>query len=134
MKMTKKNVLMASSIYVLYFILLLLISIPCQSAWCHVREDSMSVRALYALLPLALSFILSLITYKMREEIFRAWWNFARWMVPVIVLVTMIIQLMPSNNGFFNLDSLVYVFVLAPLYVILILVSLVKIMRAYGKK
>src|SRR3989344_5364680 len=37
-------------------------------------------------------FILSLITYKMRDEVFRAWWNFARWWVLVIIAVTLFLQ------------------------------------------
>ena len=78
-------------------------------------------------------FLFSLITYRMKEEIFRAWWNFARWMVPIIILATIIIQFMPRNGGFFNMDSLIYLFVLAPLYAILILVSLWRIFRTYRK-
>jgi hypothetical protein len=86
------------------------------------------------LLPISsIIFLFSLITYKMRNEIFHAWWNFARWMVPVIALATIAIQFMPSNGGFFNMDSLIYLMVLAPLYSILILVSLYKIFRAYQK-
>lgn len=76
-------------------------------------------------------FLLSLITYKMREEVFRAWWNFARWMLPIIILATVLVNLMPSNHGFFNMDALAYLLVLAPLYAILILVSLWIIVHKY---
>lgn len=31
-------------------------------------------------------FLLSLITYKMRDEVFRAWWGFARWWIPLSML------------------------------------------------
>ena len=86
------------------------------------------------ILPIAtVIFLLSLITYWMKEEIFHAWWNFARWMVPIIILATIAIQFMPRNGGFFNMDSLIYLMVLAPLYTILILVSLWKIFRTYRK-
>ncbi len=78
-------------------------------------------------------FLLSLITFWMKEEVFRAWWNFARWMLPVIVLATVLIQFMPSNRGFFNMDGLIYLLVLAPLYAILILGSLWKIVRTHQK-
>ncbi len=77
--------------------------------------------------------LLSLLTYRMHDEVFRAWWNFARWMVPIIIFATIAIQFMPSNGGFFNMDSLIYLMVLAPLYTILILVSLWKIFRTYRK-
>jgi uncharacterized membrane protein YGL010W len=86
---------------------------------------------LYALLPLALIFLLSLITYKMHDEVFRAWWNFSRWMVPIIVFATIAIQFVPSNRGFFNMDALIYLLVLAPLYAMFILVSFWKIFRKY---
>jgi hypothetical protein len=76
-------------------------------------------------------FLLSLLTYRMHDDVFRAWWNFARWMVPIIIFATIAIQFVPSNGGFFNMDSLIYLFVLAPLYAILILVSLWKIVRTY---
>ncbi len=75
--------------------------------------------------------LFSLVTYWMKDEVFRAWWNFARWMVSIIIFATIAIQFMPSNGGFFNMDSLIYLMVLAPLYTILILVSLWKIFRKY---
>jgi ABC-type Fe3+-siderophore transport system permease subunit len=75
--------------------------------------------------------IFSLLTYRMHDDIFRAWWSFARWMVPIIILATIAIQFMPNNHGFFNMDALIYLLVLAPLYVILILVSLWKIFRTH---
>ena len=77
--------------------------------------------------------LLSLITYWMKDEVFRVWWNFARWMVPIIILATVAIQFVPRNGGFFNMDSLIYLMVLAPLYTVLILVSLFKIFRTYRK-
>lgn len=76
-------------------------------------------------------FLLSLITYKMQDEVFRAWWNFARWMVPVIILATLFVNMMPRDGGFFNMDGLIYLFVIAPLYAILALVSLWKIFCKY---
>lgn len=78
-------------------------------------------------------FLLSLLTYFMRDEVFRAWWNFARWMVPIIILATFAVNAIPSNGGFFNMDALAYPLFLGPLYLILILVSLWKIVRANRK-
>lgn len=79
----------------------------------------------------AISIFFSSITYFMREEIFIEWWNFARWVLPVVVLANIMIFTMPSNGGFFNMDGLIYLMVLAPLYSILILGSLWKIIRAH---
>ncbi len=67
--------------------------------------------------------ILSLIAYKMRDEVFRAWWNFARWFILLIVGVTFWVESLPSTGGFFNLDEIVYLFLIAPLYVIFVFTS-----------
>jgi hypothetical protein len=80
-------------------------------------------------------FVFSLLTYKMREEVFRAWWNFARWWVPVIVAVTIFLNNAGgSGGGYIGMGQDFTFFILGTLYVILILVSLVKIVRAYSKK
>jgi len=82
-----------------------------------------------------LLFLLSLITYKMREEIFRAWWNFNRWAIPasifVAILVTFSINSMGSRADMY--DRGFAVMFLTALYAILIFVSLWKIARTYWK-
>ena len=75
--------------------------------------------------------LLTLATYRMHDDVFRAWWNFARWMVPIIMFASIAIQFVPSNGGFFNMDGLIYLFVLAPLYAALIFGSLWKIVQKY---
>jgi hypothetical protein len=111
----------------------MLISTPCYDHWCEIRESGFAVEMLYFLSFLFPFFLFSLITYRMHDEVFHAWWNFARWMAPVIMLATIGIQFVPSNGGFFNMDGLVYLLVLAPLYTLLIIVSLWKIVRTYIK-
>lgn len=135
---TKKNVLIASGIVTLFLASLFILgSDSCYSSpRCHGISKSNvfaifnddNLLAAFVFPPL---FLLSLLTYRMQDEVFRAWWNFARWLVPIIVLVTVLVNLMPSNRGFFNMDALVYLLVLAPLYAILILVSLWKIVSKY---
>jgi small-conductance mechanosensitive channel len=83
------------------------------------------------LIPILPLFLFSLLTYRMHDEVFRAWWNFARWIVPIIALATLLANMMPSNRGFFNMDALIYLLVLVPLYAVFILVSLWKIVRTY---
>ncbi len=84
------------------------------------------------------SFLLlfSLITYKMRDEVFRAWWGFARWWVPVIIVVTFLLENAGGGGGMgisgavsSGFDALVLII----LYSILVITSLVKIVRAYLK-
>lgn len=73
-------------------------------------------------------FLFSLITYKMREEVFRAWWNFARWWVPLSIFLTLI---MPgSSGGGFGIPSIFdkefLAFILAALFFIISLVIIVR--------
>ena len=43
-----------------------------------------------ALLPVFPLFLFSLITYKMREEVYQAWFRFVRWWIPLSVLLIFI--------------------------------------------
>jgi hypothetical protein len=83
-------------------------------------------------------FLLSLLTYKMREEIFHAWWNFARWWVPVIIVVTLLLNSASDGGGGMGggglASGMLDFAVLWILYIILVLVCLIKIVRVYGKK
>jgi hypothetical protein len=76
--------------------------------------------------------LLSLITYKMREEVFRAWWGFARWWVPVIIVVTLLLN-NASGGGTLGMDRDFTAFILIVLYSVLVVTCLVKIVRAYLK-
>ena len=94
-----------------------------------LREAELVILPIITLVLLLL--LLSLLTYRMHDDVFRAWWNFARWMVPIIIFATIAIQFVPSNGGFFNMDGLIYLLVLTPLYAILTLGSLWRIFRKY---
>lgn len=87
------------------------------------------------LVPFILIFLLSLLTYKMPDEIFRAWWNFARWWVPVIIVVTLLLNNMSgTGGGYIGMGQNFINFIIGSLYAILIIVPLVNIVRAYNKK
>ncbi len=79
-------------------------------------------------------FLLSLITYKMRDEVFRAWWNFARWWVPVIILVTYL-QSTQAGGGGLGIGGAISsgfdILILGFFYAILVIVSLWRIVRKY---
>lgn len=77
-------------------------------------------------------FLLSLITYKMRDEVFRAWWNFARWWVPVIIIITFLLE-NASGGGTLGMNKDFTAFILIILYSVLVITSLVKIVRTYIK-
>lgn len=131
--MTKKNVLRISSSYIIYFILLLLVSWWCRSSWCQMREDDAFGFVVYIFLPLAPVFLFSLITYKMHDNVFRAWWNFARWFVPIIIAMTVILN-NSGGGGTIGMNQDFTFFILGVLYTVLVIVSLAKIYFAYGKK
>ena len=67
----------------------------------------------------------------MKEEVFRTWWNFARWWVPVIIIATLLLENAGGGGGW-GISSGIFEFaVLWLLYIIFIVTSLVKIVRAY---
>lgn len=81
------------------------------------------------LLWISLSLIfLSLITYLAKDEVFRAWWNFAKWWVAVLIVVTILLEKEGGGGGFGGGLSM---FFIGSFYLILIGVSLVKIVRVY---
>jgi len=84
--MTKKNVLVVSFAYVIFFIVSFLVSLLCEEDMCRIHDDSVLGWMLLNFIFLIPIFIFSLITYKMREEVFQSWWRFARWFAPVIIL------------------------------------------------
>jgi len=80
-------------------------------------------------------FLFSLLTYRLRDQVFRAWWNFARWWVPVIIVVTILLNTKgTSGGGYIGMDYIFDALVYTVLYGVLIIVSLVKIYRAYFRK
>ncbi|MBI5405900.1 hypothetical protein HY972_02595 [Candidatus Kaiserbacteria bacterium] len=78
--------------------------------------------------------IFSLITYRLKDEVFQAWWRFARWWVPVIIAVTLFLQNAGGGGGIGISGAVSGAFdalVIGILYIILVIVSLVKIVRTY---
>ena len=128
--LTKKNVLKISLVYILLTAIIFLVAEMCHSSWCMVREDKFPGSLLLILFPLFPTLLFSLITYKMPDEVFRGWIKFARWAVPVMIVVTYLNNSDQSSNimsGTF--DALLYVL----LYGTFILVSLILIITKYLK-
>lgn len=90
----------------------------------------------FALMPFILILLLSLITYKMRDEVFRAWWRFACWWALVIIAVTLLLERAGSGGGIGiggAVSSAFDILILGVLYSVLVIVSLIQIARAYFK-
>ena len=138
--MTKKNILWISVVGSLLFLSLifLLESHTCSREWMWCREyiwnsSNLILRLLLVTPPLLL---FSLLTYRMRDEVFNAWISFAKWFVPVIILITLIIQ-SGSGGGSGGFSGAVSgwfdAMIIGLLYIIFIIISLWKIIRAYRK-
>lgn len=82
----------------------------------------------FTLLPLATTFLLSLITYKMRDEVFLAWLRFAYWWIPLSMFFTLITP--GSSGGGFGIPSVFdkefLAFILSALFFIISLVIIVR--------
>ncbi len=78
-------------------------------------------------------FLLSLITYKMRDEVFESWVSFAKWYVPLLVIMTLLLQ-DGGGSGFAGAVSGWFdAMILGFLYVIFIITSFIKIIGTYWK-
>ncbi len=78
----------------------------------------------------------SLVTFKMKEVVFSAWWKFAQIAIPTIFLISFIISLglHHSPGGFFNIDNEIDVTAYFLMYSIFVIGSLIQIYRGYRRK
>ncbi len=90
----------------------------------------------YWLAVLGTSFILSLLTSLMSDDVHVTWWKFARMAIPGVILGSWLISLGLHHNpgGFFNMDNYFDLVWLGILYLIFIIGSLVQIYRGYRLK
>lgn len=100
MKMTKKKVFWIASVYVAFFAVIFLIDKVCHDAWCRIHDDDVLGILFITFLPLLPIFLLSLITYKLREEVFRSWLHFAYWWIPISLLFTLPVPDSRGGGGF----------------------------------
>jgi len=80
---------------VLIFSLLVYINFLCQTKFsCSTEMGSdFLLTVTFVLIPF---FLFSLITYKMKEEVFVRWWKFTRWWIPLTMFLTLIT---PDSNS-----------------------------------
>ena len=100
-----------------------------QKNWFFCNNSYETVASVFLIgLPV---FFLSLLTYRLRDEVFRAWWNFARWFVPVIVGVTLLLNGIGRGGIGIEgaLDSWFAILAIGALYYIFLAVSLIQIIR-----
>ncbi len=129
--MTKKNILIffgAMTLIILFTIdeLSFCRSIGLKRCPIHITDSKEAF-----LFPFLVMFLLSLLTYKMKDEVFRAWFRFALWFVPIIIVFQYIF--MNSRGGGYIGNNDFAIFFTSVFYIIFILVSLIKIIRAYKR-
>lgn len=98
--------------------------------WCRALWSPMN-RLGETLLVSIPMFLFSLITYKMKDEVFQAWWSFARWYVPALIVATFLLNNADTGSGYLNAGASLIFLILFILYAIFVLVSLIKIVCAY---
>lgn len=134
--MTKKSVLVGSFIGVLLLSSQFLFgSHACYvNKLCNRVNDFINQDNLTIILIMPFVLFLSLITYKMRDEVFQAWWKFARWFVPVIMLVTFLINSQSRGGGVVaTMAGGFDILLIGIFYAIFVITSLVKITSAYRR-
>ena len=120
-----------------FFIVSFLVSLLCEEDMCRIHDDSVLGWMLLNFIFLIPIFIFSLITYKMREEVFQSWWRFARWFAPVIILVTFLINSQRQSGGMGisgAIRSSFNLFIIGIFYAIFIITSMIKIILTYRDK
>lgn len=100
MKLNKKNVLLIGLLGSLILLVYIYIggsyADACYSKnWCRDLEK-ISEPIVYTLIIFPILFLLSLITYKLRNEVFERWFKFARWYAPLWVVLAFFLS---SNLG-----------------------------------
>lgn len=140
MKMTKKIILLSSlaAMVVAYVFSEPVLFGICRDTYtfgnhvgCLDKLPELIISLLFVFVPILL---LTLITYKIRDEVFRAWWNFARWWVPVIILVTYLQSTQSGGSGMGiggAMSSAVDAITLGFFYAVLVIVSLWRIVHKY---
>ncbi len=130
----KKLAILISAVYCAYFLFIIALSSFCDSPFCKVREDEPLGVILVVFLSLVPVFLLSLITYKLPEQVFQAWWSVARWFVPIIVVITFLTNYGHQQSGFGGVAQGAFSFVfLFLLYAAFIITALTRIFFAYRK-
>ena len=126
--MTKKSVLIGSVTGVVFFILgmLFLMNDACSvDAWVRCRNVDELVNTLLTLLMFAIPiFLFSLLTYFLKEEIFRIWLRFTYWWVPLSFV--MVIFSSDHSGGLLGIsDQEIFGILTWGLYIIISLIIVV---------
>jgi len=81
-------------------------------------------------------FFFSLLTYTMSDAIFRTWWKFARWAIPTVFALVILVNLRLHHTpgGWLNMDAQVDLLLVGVVYGIFVLGAIISIVRGYKSK
>ncbi len=125
--MTKKNVLYLLLTATLILLVVFFENEICGFSKCSMHFDKLPYLFIFAS-PAALPLLFSLITYKMKEEVFQAWRNFSYWWIPLTMFLTLITP--DSNSVIMSWGKEVPAMGMTLLYV---LISIIIILRTWLK-
>lgn len=95
---SKKTLLWTSGIFTI--VLIVLNQVGTSTLCGLIQQDTVCMGILYGIMmgffPVIPLFILSIITYKMRDEVYRTWLRFAQWWVPLSMVL---IFVAPEYSG-----------------------------------
>jgi hypothetical protein len=125
---TKKNVLLVSSVFALALVAIVggeALELCNRGTLCDRITDSFGPFSVILLI-VPLLFPFSLITYRMKEEVFQRWIRFAVWYIPLLIIGYFIY---PQGGGLMasSFDALVFILFIS----IFVITSTVKIVRAH---
>lgn len=125
--LTKKSLVISSFVFsvVLASLILLQKNSFCYATdWCRTLWGNLNLVG-YILFVFPFVFLFSLITYFLRESVFRAWANFAKWWVPLQILLVLITP--ESSGGYFVslIDKQFVAIILSGVFAILSLIIII---------
>ncbi len=142
--LTKRNVFWVSSGYILFLSLFIFYAWIASCPRGHLCNETLIEflsNFVIFLSPLLLVFLFSLITYKMRDEVFEHWRNFSLWALPFLILFVYLLS--ESSHGGHGIEGVIRIWVNGIFVYVLILIyafaSIVLILKKrtdlkWGKK
>jgi len=96
---------------------------------CSFSMDSVSAIFNFA----GIVALFGILLYRQQDIIYKAWWSFARWSIPLVLFIIFIInlELHHTPGGWFNMDATIDRFVVSVLYGLFVIGSLMQIYRGY---
>ncbi len=94
---------------------------------CRVTFDLSERILMFA--PFVLFF--SILTYKMSEQVFTAWWKFAKYAIPTVLLLSTVINLELHHSPAGQMQGMFDAPALGLLYFIFTFGSIIQVVRAY---